>query len=80
MSAIEIALLTLLGAAGEVVGHGKWLKTNTVKHRTLSLLNQGILHYAAPPKMKIHLAEEFMAKFGEIFRGQGGFRETFGII
>ena len=28
------------------------LKTNTVKTRTLSLLNQGLFHYAALPKMK----------------------------
>jgi len=44
VSAIAIALLTLLDAAGEAVGHDKWLKTNTVKHRTLSLLNQGLFH------------------------------------
>ncbi len=79
-SAIAIALLTLLGAAGEAVGHDKWLKTNTVKHRTLSLLNQGFFHYAALPNMKAHLAEELMAKFGEMLREQRVFRETFSLI
>ncbi len=80
VSAIAIALLTLLGAAGEAVGHDKWLKTNTVKHRTLSLLNQGLLHYAALPNMKANLAEELMAKFGEMLREQRVFRETFGLL
>jgi hypothetical protein len=75
-----IALLTLLGAAGEAVGHDKWLKTNTVEHLTLSLLNQGILHYAALPNMKPHMAEELMAKFGEMLRERRVFRETFGLI
>jgi hypothetical protein len=80
VSAIAIALLTLLGAAGEAVGHDKWLKTNTVKHRTLSLLNQGLFHYAALPNMKIDRAEELMGKFGEMLREQRVFRETFGLI
>jgi len=80
LSAIAIALLTLLGAAGEAVGHDKWLRTNTVKHRTLPLLNHGILHYAALPNMKLHLFEELMAKFGEMQREQWVFRETFGFI
>jgi hypothetical protein len=29
ISAITISLLTILGAAGEAIGHDKWLKTNT---------------------------------------------------
>ena len=47
VSAIAIALLTMLGAAGEAIGIDRHLKTNTVKRRTLSLLNQGLFHYAA---------------------------------
>ena len=39
ISAIAIALLTILGAAGEATGLDRALKTTTVKHRTLSLLN-----------------------------------------
>jgi Transposase DDE domain len=80
VSAIAIALLTLLGAAGEALGIDKWLKTNTVKHRTLSLLNQGLFHYAALPNMKLERAEALMAKFGEMLREQRVFRETFGLI
>lgn len=58
VSAIAIALL---GAAGEALGIDKWLKTNTVKHRTLSLLNQGLFHYAALPNMKVERADALMA-------------------
>lgn len=80
VSAIAISLLTLLGAAGEALGIDKWLKTNTVKTRTLSLLNQGLFHYAALPNMKLERAEALMAKFGEMLREQRVFRETFGLI
>jgi hypothetical protein len=44
VSAMATALLTILGAAGEAIGIDKYLKTNTVTHRTLSLLNQGLFH------------------------------------
>jgi Transposase DDE domain len=80
VSAIAIALLTILGAAGEAIGIDKYLKTNTVKHRTLSLLNQGFFHYAALPNMKQERAEALMAKFGEMLREHRVFREVFGPI
>ena len=44
ISAIAIALLTILGAAGEAIGIDRYLKANTVKRRTISLLNQGLMH------------------------------------
>jgi hypothetical protein len=43
--AIAQVLLTLLGAASEASGLDRTLKTNTVKHRTMSLLNQGLSWY-----------------------------------
>jgi hypothetical protein len=45
--AIAQALLTLLGAASEASGLDRTLKTNTVKTRTMSLLNQGLEWYAS---------------------------------
>jgi hypothetical protein len=80
VSAIAIALLTILGAAGEAIGIDKYLKTNTVKRRTLSLLNQGLFHYAALPNMKQERALPLMAKFDELIRAQRVFREVFGLI
>jgi hypothetical protein len=80
VSAIAIALLTILGAAGEAVGIDRYLKANTVKRRTISLLNQGLMHYGALPKMKLDMLEPLMAKFGELLREQRVFREVFGLI
>jgi hypothetical protein len=80
ISAIAISLLTILGAAGEAIGHDKWLKANTVKRRTISLVRQGLMHYAALPMMKPDMLEPLMAKFGEMLRAQRVFREIFGLI
>jgi len=80
ISAIAIALLTLLGAAGEAIGIDRYLKANTVKKRTISLLNQGLMHYGALPKMKLDMLEPLMAKFGELLREHRVFREVFGLI
>lgn len=80
ISAIAIVLLTILGAAGEAVGLDKWLKANTVKRRTISLVRQGLMHYAALPKMKLDMLEPLMAKFGEMLLAQRVFREIFGLI
>lgn len=44
------------------------MNTNTVKRRTLSLLNQGLFHYAALPRMKEERAEALIAKFGDLLR------------
>jgi len=80
ISALAVVLLTLLGAAGEAIGIDKWLKTNTVKTRTISLVRQGLMHYAALPKMKLERLEPLMAKFGEMLRAQRVFQEVFGLI
>ena len=53
ISPIAIAILTLLGAAGESIGFDRKLKVNTVKTRTHSLLRQGIFY------------DKFLQKFTE---------------
>jgi hypothetical protein len=75
-----LLVLTILGAAGEAIGIDKYLKTNTVKRRTLSLLNQGLYHYAVLPNMKQERAFPLMSKFDEMIRAQRVFREVFGLI
>jgi hypothetical protein len=80
ISAIAIALLTILGAAGEAIGIDRYLKANTVKRRTISLLNQGLMHYGAIPRMKPDMLEPLMAKFGEMLREHRVFRELFALI
>ena len=49
LSVLAIALLSLLGAAGERIGYDRWLKVNTVKHRTHSLFRQGLMLYEHIP-------------------------------
>jgi len=49
--AIATVILTFLGAAGEKIGLDRYLKANTVKKRTLSLFNQGIIYFNRLPKM-----------------------------
>src|SRR5450830_1753421 len=45
LNAFAIALLTLLGAAGEALGYDRHLKSNTSKKRTHSLFRQGAMLY-----------------------------------
>ena len=49
ISALAIAVLSLLGAAGERIGYDRWLKANTVKRRTHSLFRQGLMLYTTVP-------------------------------
>jgi hypothetical protein len=43
--------LTVLGAAGEALGYGRHLKSNTTKRRTHSLFRQGAMLYDLIPTM-----------------------------
>lgn len=49
---IAHTLLTLLGAASEASGLDRRLKSNTVKHRTMSLFNQGAYWYRCLATMR----------------------------
>ena len=51
LHAFAIALLTLLGAAGEALGYDRYLKSNTTKRRTHSLFRQGCMLYELIPTM-----------------------------
>ena len=51
ISALAIAVLSLLGAAGERIGYDRWLKANTVKRRTHSLFRQGLMLYHHLPQL-----------------------------
>ena len=69
ISVLAIALLSLLGAAGERIGYDRWLKVNTVKHRTHSLFRQGLMLYEHipnwPPQRLRPLLDEFAALLDE---------------
>jgi Transposase DDE domain len=78
--ALAMALLTLLGAAGERLGMERYLKANTVKSRTYSLFRQGCFYYQALPMMPEAQLRPLMELFGQLVREQPVFREAFGII
>jgi hypothetical protein len=63
LNAIAIALLTLLGAAGEALGMDRLLKSNTVKRRVHSLFRQGCLYYDAIPNMPETTLHALMDRF-----------------
>ena len=53
VSAFAMALLTLLGAAGEALGYDRYLKSNTSKRRTHSLFRQGACSTNSSPTCRI---------------------------
>jgi hypothetical protein len=66
--AIAQTLLTLLGAASEASGLDRTLKANTVKHRTMSLLNQGLYWYGCLATMRDEWFESLMAAYETILQ------------
>ncbi|AUX26736.1 transposase [Sorangium cellulosum] len=80
IAAFAHVLLTLLGEAGERAGLDRLLKTNTVKHRTLSLYNQGCYWYTAIPNMREERLVQLMTAYGEVLREHAVTREILGTI
>ena len=70
LNALAIALLTLLGAAGEALGYDRYLKSNTAKRRTHSLFRQGCMLYELMPTMPearlLPLVQRFAAMLAEL--------------
>ena len=80
INAFAVALLTLLGAAGEALGYDRLLKSNTTKRRTHSLLRQGHMLHQLIPTMPEHRLRPLMAQFAERLAAQPVFAEMFGAI
>lgn len=80
ISALAIALLTLLGAAGEAVGLERTIKANTEKARSYSLWRQGCIYYSLLPGMKAERAAALISKFHEILAQHRIFKKVFGIL
>jgi hypothetical protein len=66
ISALAVMVLTLLGAAGEKLGMDRYVKVNTVKHRTLSLFRQGCHYYNKLPNMKLDESKKLVKCFTEL--------------
>ena len=80
LSALAIALLSLLGAAGESLGYDRWLKANTVKYRTHSLFRQGLMLYDHIPNWSDERVRPLMERFLEMHMEQRVFKGIFGVI
>jgi hypothetical protein len=80
LNALAITLLTLLGAAGESIGHDRHLKSNTSKRRTHSVFRQGCMHYDLIPTMPDHRLRPLMQAFAEMLAKQKLFTDIFGVI
>ena len=80
INAFAVALLTLLGAAGEALGYDRHLKSNTTKRRTHSLLRQGVMLYQLIPNMPEHRLQPLIERFTEMLAEQPVFVEMFGAI
>jgi DDE family transposase len=78
LNALAIALLTLLGAAGEALGYDRYLKSNTTPRRTHSLFRQGCMLYeliSTMPELRLlPLIKRFAAMLAEL----PVFADTFG--
>ena len=80
INAFAVALLSLLGAAGEALGFDRLLKSNTTQRRTHSLLRQGIMLYQLIPTMPEHRLMPLVGKFAEMLAAHPVFVEMFGAI
>jgi hypothetical protein len=80
LDALAVALLTLLGAAGEALGFDKHLKASTTKRRVHSLFRQGCLHYLLMPTMQEARLRPLMEKFVQLMLEQPLFVDIYGII
>jgi hypothetical protein len=80
LNALAVALLTLLGAAGEALGFDKHLKASTTKRRVHSLFRQGCLHYQLMPTMQEARLRLLMEKFAQLILEQPLFANIYGLI
>lgn len=77
ISAIAVAILTLLGAAGESIGFDRKLKVNTVKKRTHSLLRQGMFYYKFLQKFTEDERTKILDAFNTLLEGQSYWKSLF---
>lgn len=80
VAALAIALLTVLGAAGESLGMERGLKANTSTKRTYSLLRQGLMYYGHIPMMKEERLAPLMARFAELLAQVPVFKLALGVL
>jgi hypothetical protein len=80
LCAMAMALLTLLGAAGESLGEDRMLKVNTVKYRTHSLFRQGCFYYQAMDTWPLERSARLLARFSLLLSEHPWCRNAFGLV
>ena len=80
LNAFAIALLTLLGAAGEALGYDRHLRSGTSKKRTHSLLRQGTMLYELMPMMPENRLRPLVERFGAMLLELPAFSGVYGVI
>ena len=80
LNAFAVALLTLLGAAGEALGYDRHLKSNTSKKRTHSLFRQGAMLYDLIPTMPEPRLRPLIERFAAMLRELPAFAGIYGVI
>ena len=80
LNAFAIALLTILGAAGESLGYDRHLKSNTTKRRTHSLFRQGAMLYDLIPKMPEERLRPLIEHFEQMLNEIPVFAGVYGVI
>jgi len=77
LSALAVALLSLLGAAGEALGYDRHLKANTSPRRTHSLFRQGCLLYDQIPNMPEARLLPLLERFATMLRAEPALDRAF---
>ena len=80
INAFAVGLLTLLGAAGEALGHDRMLNTNTAKRRVHSLFRQGCMLYDLIPTMPETRLRPLAQRFSQMLQDQPLFADVFGSV
>lgn len=80
ISALSVMILTLFGAVGEKLGMDRYLKANTVKHRTMSLFRQGVHYYHHIINMTKSELKSFFDCFFELLNQHKNLEEILWII
>ena len=80
LASLALALLTMLGEAGERAGLDRLLKVNTSPRRQLSLFRQGLEWYEQIPMMPEERLQVLMESFVEVVNEHELGRRLFGTI
>ena len=80
LASLALALLTMLGEAGERAGLDRLLKTSTKPGRQLSLFRQGLRWYDLMPNLRADRLKKLMTSYAEVLAEHELGRELFGAI